>query len=229
MSPHMIKTIVASACLLLSASPVLAQSDWSLEGSVGVVSDYRYRGYSLSGEDPALQAGLTLSHASGVYGDVFVSSIEEYGIGDAGDGAGLEVTSTLGWAASIGGFDVDAAVSSYAYPDGDDVNYVEAPVRVGQTVGDLTWTVGVAYAAAQTALSDEDNRYGWAGLSYAPETWPISLSGAFGYEEGAFAPDGKSDWSLGAAQDFGPATLALTWVDSDVEAGALVASAFLSF
>ena len=225
----MIKSFVASACLLLSASPVLAQSDWSLGGSVGVVSDYRYRGYSLSGDDPALQAGLTLSHASGVYGDVFVSSIEEYGIGEDGDGADMEITSTLGWAGAIGGFDVDAAVSSYAYPDGDDVSYVEVPVQVGQTVGDLTWTVGVAYAPPQTALADEDNRYGWAGLSYALETWPISLSGTLGYEEGAFAPYGKSDWSVGAAHGLGPATLALTWVDSDVEAGALVASAFLSF
>ncbi len=225
----MIKTILVSTVLLMPASNALAQSNWSLEGTVGVVSDYRYRGYSLSDGDPALQAGLTLGHSSGFYGDVFVSSIDEYGIGADGDGAEVEVTGSLGWAGMLGDFDVDAAVSAYRYPDGDDVNYIEAPVQIGQTVGALTWTVGVAYAPAQDALSDEDNRYGWAGLSYSPEGWPISLSGVFGYEDGAFAPDGKSDWALGAEHDLGPATLALTWVDSDVDAGALVASAFVKF
>lgn len=225
----MIKAILVSIFLLAPVSPALAQSPWSLDGTVGVVSDYRYRGYSLSDGNPALQAGLTLSHGSGFYGDVFMSSIDEYGIGDDGDGAQVEVTGSLGWAGMLGDFDVEVAVSAYRYPDGDDVNYFEAPVQIGQTVGSLTWTVGVAYAPAQYALSDEDNSYGWAGLSYSPERWPISLSGVVGYEDGAFAPDGKADWAVGAEHDLGPATLALTWVDSDVDAGAVVASAVVKF
>lgn len=225
----MIKAILVSIALLMPASPVLGQSPWAVDGTVGLVSDYRYRGYSLSDGDPALQAGLTLSHSSGFYGDVFASSIDEYGIGDDGDGADVEVTGSFGWAGMLGDFDLDAAVSAYRYPDGDGVNYFEAPVQIGQTVGAFTWTVGVAYAPAQDALSDEDNRYGWARLSYSPEGWPISVSGVFGYEDGAFAPDGKSDWAVGAEHDLGPATLALTWIDSDVDAGAVVASAFVKF
>ena len=225
----MIKAISISIVLLAPVSPALAQSPWSLDATAGVVSDYRYRGYSLSNGDPALQAGVTVGHTSGFYGDAFVSSIDEYGIGDDGDGADIEVTGSFGWAGMLAGFDVDAAVSAYRYPDGDDVNYLEAPVQIGQTVGSLTWTVGVAYAPAQDALSDEDNRYGWAGLAYAPDGWPISVSGTVGYEDGAFAPDGKSDWAVGAEGDFGPATLALTWIDSDVDAGAVVASAFVKF
>lgn len=225
----MIRIVLVAIAIAIPVSPAAAQSPWSLEGTVGVVSDYRYRGYSLSDSDPALQAGLTLSHSSGFYGDVFISSIDEYGVGADGDGADLEATGSIGWAGTLGGFDVDAAVSAYRYPDGDDVDYIEVPVQIGQTLGALTWTVGVAYAPAQDALSDDDNRYGWAGLRYAPDGWPISLSGILGYEDGAFAPDGKSDWAASAEYDVGPATLALTWIDSDEDAGALVAAAFVKF
>ena len=225
----MLRTALVSLVLLAAASPTLAQSAWSIEGTAGVVSDYRFRGSSLSNRDPALQAGLTLRHASGVYGDVFVSSIDEYGIGVDGDGADVEFTGSLGWAGVLAGLDVDAALSAYQYPDGDDVNYVEAPVQIGKSVKDVTWTLGFAYAPAQTALADDDNRYGWAGLAYAPESWPISLTGTIGYEQGAFAPDGKTDWVVGVAREFGPTTVEFSWVDSDVDAGALVASVFVNF
>jgi uncharacterized protein (TIGR02001 family) len=56
---------------------------WSAQaqvsGSVGVVSDYRYRGYSLSDGDPALQASLSYDWASGAYAGVFASSTQYAG------------------------------------------------------------------------------------------------------------------------------------------------------
>lgn len=215
------------ACL---ACPAWAQtSDWSVTGAVGVVSDYRYRGYSLSDGKPAAQGGLTASHTSGFYGDVFVSTVAEYGIGADGDGAELEVTATLGWAGQVWGFDMDVAAAAYQYPDGDDVNYVEFPLQLGQTHEAVSWAVGVAFAPAQTALGDESNRYGWTSLTYAPPSWPVSLTSSVGYEDGAFAPDGKTDWSLGIARDLGRVSLALAWVDSDADEGQAVASAFVNF
>jgi uncharacterized protein (TIGR02001 family) len=219
-----------AALLMTVCGPALAQTpDWTVEGTAGVVSDYRYRGYSLSDDQPALQAGLTATHESGLYADLYVSTIAEYGVGGDGDGARIEVTGTMGWAGSLAGFDLDAAVAAYRYPDGDDVDYLEFPLQAGRTVGAVTWTLGVAYAPAQAALGDEDNRYGWAGLDYAPETWPVSLTARLGYEAGAFAPGGKTDWTLGASHSLGPATLGLAWTDSDATDGAVVASVFLSF
>lgn len=217
------------AALTGIASPAMAQSVWSVEGVAGVVSDYRYRGYSLSDQQPAIQAGATLSHQSGLYGDVYLSTIDEYGVDAKGHGAQVELTASFGWSGAVGGLDVDAAISRYVYPEGEDVDYFEAPLQVGQTLGDLTWTLGLAYAPTQTALGDDDNRYGWAGLTLAPAQWPVSLSTRLGYERGAFAPDGKTDWSVGVARTFGPATLDLTWADSGAEAGTLVASVFFAF
>lgn len=221
-----------AAVLSLCGAPALAQSAegaWTLEATAGMVSDYRWRGTSLSGGDPALQAGATFSHASGLYGDVYVSSIEEYGFGADGDGAEIEVTLTAGWAGSLAGFDVDAGVAAYQYPDGSDVAYVEIPVQAGRTVGSWTWTLGAAFAPAQSALGDEDNHYVWAGAVLAPEAWPLALEATLGREEGAWAPGGKTDWSLGARAPFGPVEIGLAWVDSDVDEGAAVASLFASF
>lgn len=227
---------VALAALLaagasLGGSPAKAQNRyWTVEGSAAVVSDYRYRGYSLSGLDPAVQANLTASNASGLYGDVFVSTIAEYGVGADGDGADVEVTLTAGWAGEVGGFDVDVALSAYQYPDGSDVSYAEIPVQVGQTRGALTWTVGAAWApGGQDALGGEDNRYIWAGLDLAPSAWPASFRGTVGYEDGAYAPGGKTDWLVGVTAPVGGLRLGLDYVDSDADAAALVARVSVEF
>jgi uncharacterized protein (TIGR02001 family) len=52
-----------------------------VSGSVGVVSDYRYRGYSLSAGDPAVQASIAWDGASGAYAGLFGSSVHPYGYG----------------------------------------------------------------------------------------------------------------------------------------------------
>lgn len=221
---------IATAVVLMGvASPALAQSAWSVEGVAGVVSDYRYRGYSLSDQQPALQAGLTARHRSGFYGDVYASTMDEYGLDTNEDGAHVELTGSVGWAGDIRGIEVDVAVSRFVYPGGEDVDYAEIPVQIGRTIGDVAWALGAAYAPSQSALGNEDNRYGWVSLSYAPSAWPVSLSSHLGYEDGAFAQEGKTDWVIGLARDLGPATMDLSWTDSDREAGALVASVFLSF
>ncbi|CAN5207526.1 hypothetical protein BH10PSE1_BH10PSE1_23480 [soil metagenome] len=226
----MLKPTVLALVFLCSAGPTAAQTaSWTIEGTAGAVSDYRFRGYSLSDDKPALQAGLTAAHASGFYADLFVSTIAPYGLGADGDGARFEVTPSVGWAGRLAGFDVDASVAAYRYPDGDDVNYVELPVQVSRTVKDMTWTLGAAYAPEQAALGEEDNRYGWAGLDYAPQAWPISMTATVGYEDGAFAPEGKTDWRIGAERTVGFVTLGVSWVDSDATEGAVVGSVFANF
>ena len=49
---------------------------------------------------------------------------------------------------------------------------------------------------------------------YAPESWPVSLDGWIGHEDGAFG-DGKLDWAAGVTKPFGPVSLSLHYVDSD--------------
>lgn len=224
-------TMFAGLCLVMPGAAFAQDesTDWSVEGTIGVVSDYRFRGISLSDRDPALQVGATLSHASGFYADVYLSGIDEYGFGDDGEGANLEVTLTGGWAGSWLGLDWDAALSAYRYPGGDNVDYVELPVQAGRSFGAVTAKLGLAYAPSQRALADEDNRYVWTGLDYAPEAWPLSLAMSVGHEEGAWAPDGKTDWRFGSFIPWGRLTAGLEWIDSNRDDGALVVSVFVGF
>jgi uncharacterized protein (TIGR02001 family) len=59
-----------------------ASADWS--GSIALVSDYVFRGVSLTDRRPAIQAGLAYDHSGGLFAGVFASNVDL----DAG-GAGL--------------------------------------------------------------------------------------------------------------------------------------------
>lgn len=225
-----LRSVLSAAALIVFSGEAAAQDRaWSHEAYAGVVSDYRYRGLSLSGNDPALQAGVTATHLSGLYSSVDLSSIEEYGIGDDGDGAETELTFTSGWTGSVNGIDLDVGLSWFAYPDGTNVSYFEVPIELERTVGNATWRTGFAYAPEQRAVNNEDNRYMWGGLEYAPSEWPISLAGTIGYEDGAYAPGGKVDWTIGLEAPAGPVSLGLQYIDSDADSGQLILSAFVTF
>ena len=224
--------LVAMSALLLLAVPGVAVAqdpEWAVSGRLGVVSDYRDRGYTLSDQEPVAQGEVTVSHTSGLYGGVWASGIDEYGIGTDGDGAEVEVTLYAGWAGDVAGFEVDVGVWQNLYPDGDYVNYVEFPLEVSRAIADATFSAGVVWAPAQTGTGDEDNRWVWTRAEYAPQAWPVSVHASLGHEDGGFAPDGKTDWRVGVAAPVGDFTLGIDWVDSDTEDSAVVASVFWGF
>ncbi len=65
-------------------------ADVRAEVSLGIVSDYRYRGVSLSDGDPALQAGAVLNRDDGWYAGLFAASTR------IGDARGLHLVSYAG-------------------------------------------------------------------------------------------------------------------------------------
>lgn len=209
----MLRLALISIAALSVAGAAQAQ-DLKLSGDLAVVSDYRFRGYSLSDEQPAVQGGLTLTGSSGFYAGAWASTIDEYGADAAGKGATVEFDLSLGRAFSLGAYDFDVGLAAYTYPGGQDVNFVEIPVSVARTAGAWTWTLGGAYAPAQANTGDEDNTYVYGSAALAPAAWPVSLDATLGWEDGAFA-DGKTDWSLGVSKSFGPVSLSARYVGTD--------------
>lgn len=201
---------------------VAEASPLSVETNLTAVSDYRYRGLSLSDKRPALQADLTVSQANGAYVTAFASTIDEYGQDDLGKGATVELDYAVGWAFTRGGLDFDIAASAYTYPGGVDVNYIELPLQVSKTAGAWTGSFGFDYAPEQQALADS-NRYVWVGLDYTSRALPVSLAARVGREDGAFANE-KTDWSLSASRESGRLKTSVTYVDSDQGAGGVVLS-----
>jgi uncharacterized protein (TIGR02001 family) len=217
--------VIAASGFLAPAA--LAQDDepgLTFDASLGVVSDYRYRGLSLSNEGPAVQLDATLASDSGIYGNLFVSTIDEYGADAAGEGAQVEVDYTLGWAFAVADFEVDLAVSAYTYPGGTDVDYLTLPVSISRSFDAWSVTLGYEYSPSQPNLGDTDGSYAWLGADWADEISGFSLTGWVGYEGGAWAPDGKTDWGVGGYKSFDNLELGLLLQGVDVEDGVTLIS-----
>lgn len=86
---------------------------WTFPSSVGLVSDYIFRGQSQTWGKPAVQLSLEADHASGLYGGFFTSNVSEHWL----PGASAETDLYAGYRNKIAdtvGYDV--GVIYYAYP-----------------------------------------------------------------------------------------------------------------
>lgn len=205
-----IKALLASTLLAagLASAPAFAQeaapSDFTISGNVAAVTDYRFRGLSLSGGDFAVQGSIGVSHSSGFYVGAWASSLEDSPVYGS-----TELDVYAGWTGAVTpGVTVDAGLLYYVYPNGDvgKANVYEPYASVSTTVGPVGAKVGVAYAWKQDSLGGDDNLYVYGDLSAAiPET-PISLSAHLGYTDGALSPklltgestEGGFDYNVGA-------------------------------
>ncbi|PKB19468.1 uncharacterized protein (TIGR02001 family) [Novosphingobium kunmingense] len=217
-------TVLAGSAFM--ASPAFAQdetdppSDFTITGNAAIVTDYRFRGLSLSAGDPAIQGGINVNHSSGFYVGTWASSLQQDGADVYGS---MEVDLFAGWTGEVTpGLTADLGLVYYAYPAGDGVlvpsgasgDYFEPYASLSTAFGPATAKVGVAYAWKQEALDfnadgvGDDNLYVYTDLGIGVPNTPISLSAHLGYADGAQSPkfltgqsasyDGGFDYSVGA-------------------------------
>lgn len=204
---------VAMSALAVSA-PVYAQEEdvegpITISGSITGVSDYRFRGVSLSDKDFAIQPSLTVTHESGFYVGVWGSNVAE----NAGDD--LEVDLYAGFS---GGDAVtyDIGATYYLYPGVSAFNYIELTGKLGTTVGPATVGAQVSYVPSQDNTGNNDNIYFATNAAIAVPGTPLSVVGSVGIEDGAFtAGSSKLDWSLGLTAATSGVTLGISYVDTN--------------
>lgn len=229
-----------AATSLSVATPAFAQEEaekeFTVSGSVGLVSDYRFRGVSQSDKEMAIQGGVTVTHKSGFYVGTWASNLSGWG---TFGGSNMELDIFGGYAFPINDdLKLDVGLTWYMYPGGsDNTDFAEPYVKLGIGSGPLTGLVGVAYAPKQEALGNfsntpfsagqkEDNLYLWGDVAYAIPGTPLKLKGHVGYSDGnpglgpngtSVAPTGKYvDWLIGAEGTLGPVTLGVSYVDTDI-------------
>lgn len=190
---------LAAALLLgsgLAATPAFADEtdppkDLTISGYVQGVTDYRFRGYSLSGGDPAVQGTININHSSGFYAGVWASSLDSNGpvLGFYGD---LELDIYAGWTGEVaGGLTADVGILRYVYPSNDGqgpADFWEPYASLATTLGPVSAKVGVTYAPDQSALFDRDNFYVYTDLSAGIPQTPITLNAHLGYTDGVLGP-----------------------------------------
>ncbi len=222
-------TVLAGSAALF-ASPVLAQDAsvapspapspaLTITGGVTGVSQYRFRGISLSDEKPALQGTINLNHKSGFYVGAWSSSLD--GFGELG-GSNIELDLYGGYKKDVGaGFVTDVGLLYYAYPGskGGNFEFFEPYANVAKAIGPGTAKVGVAFAPSQKALGNHSNLYTFGEYALPLKGTPITLNSHVGYSKGktALTPgDHYLDWSLGASAAWRNLTFGASYVDTNI-------------
>lgn len=237
--------IACAALALMSSVPAFAQEEptapVTVSGSVAMVSDYRFRGVSMTDRGMAVQGGISVSHESGAYAGIWGSNLSGWG---TFGGANMELDLSAGYAFDLGGATLDVGLVWYMYPSGlDTTDFAEPYVKLSSDIGPVSALVGVAYAPKQEALgkacSDaactiarpgdkEDNLYIWSDVSSAIPNTPVTVKAHLGWSKGnsglgpngtSLAPTGKYlDWLVGAdvAVPGTPLTLGIAYVDTDI-------------
>jgi uncharacterized protein (TIGR02001 family) len=213
----------ALAGCALAATPALADetappAEITVTGNVALVTDYRFRGLSQSSGDPAIQGGITVSHASGFYVGAWSSSTDFDVVGPVADAVygNQDLDLFGGWTGPVAsGVTADVGLLYYAYPSGHvgKAEFFEPYASLSTTLGPVTGKVGLNYAWKQESLNfngggKDDSLYVYGEVSAGIPTTPVSVSGHLGYTDGALSPKfatgqtagykGGFDWNVGA-------------------------------
>ena len=176
-----LKMALMAALALPSLSAIAeeeAKSDHSVSYNVGLFSEYIFRGYTQTHNDPALQGGVDYEHSSGIYLGLWASNISW--ISDAGasnSGHSAEIDVYGGYAGEFGdtGITYDLGFLQYFYP-GDmkstapaantlelyaGIGYKDLTFTYYEVVSKDAWTAGKAQGSG-----DDANGSFYATLDY---------------------------------------------------------------
>jgi uncharacterized protein (TIGR02001 family) len=210
---------LSAVSLLALATPAFAEDEMpaiKITGSAALVSDYRFRGFSQSGENAAVQGSININHESGFYVGTWASSISFAG--------NTEIDLYAGYTKAVApGVTVDVGLLYYLYPKkgGGPTDFFEPYVNLTGAIGPATVKVGVNYAWSQSALSDKSAIYFHAEPSIAIPNTPLSLDAHVGYAVSDAFPGGYGadhhvwDYSIGGAIAYKNLSFGVHYVDTD--------------
>ena len=181
-------TVPLRIAMLIAALPgwaAAAPAQPSISANVAIVSDYRFRGLSLSNRHAALQGSVDLATPGGWFVGTGGSTIANYG------GAHLEVDLYGGRSGAAAGFDYAFTAYGYIYPGGHGVSYGEAQTALSRAVGPLTLGIDAAFSPHQRHTASRNVYAGISAAAPIPAT-PLTLTLRGGYEDGFY--DAKKDW-----------------------------------
>jgi uncharacterized protein (TIGR02001 family) len=196
------QAIIAAIMILTPAS-----ASAGVSGSFDLVSDYRFRGVSLSGRGPAVQATVRASK-----GPLFVEGfVTTLGRGESD--APVETDISLGGNHKLGKGTATLSATWYLYPGGHQSGVYEIIGRYDLPIGRATLSATAGYAPGQHALNGRDNLY--LGLSAIVPVGRPQIIACIGRERGALSPGTKIDWQLGAQIEASGFDASVSYIDSN--------------
>ena len=215
----MMKKTLMAAALLAGSQAALAE----ISGNVTLTTDYRFRGYSQTTSDPAVQGGFDYSHESGFYAGIWGSNVEFAG--------SLELDYYAGYAGDVTeGLGFDVGVIYYDYPGGDlggvDPEFTEVYGGLSGDVGPVSLSGTISYSNDYYGESGKSFYYDLGGSFGLPQEF--TLSAHYGYQtidDGAVTKagffnsntDSYADWSVGVSRSYMALDFDLSYVDTDLD------------
>ena len=210
--------LTSLSLLPLSSHAIPLNDDFAVLVDLTLASDYRTRGISQTQNDPAVQAGLTLAHSSGLYLGAWSSNVDF--------GGGLktrqEIDYYAGWLwQATEAVSLDLGYIKYAYPKESQFNQSE--------VYSILSAYGVKLAAyyssdAPGIDSKQSSLYSYIG--YETEL-PLDsgLKLRYGnmdfkdphlYSNSGEAEDSYREWEVRLTHELAGVTLGLSYVDTNL-------------
>jgi len=201
--------------LMTPIMPVVAEeakaatSEFSISGNVGLFSDYIFRGYTQTKEDPALQGGFDVEHESGAYAGVWASNVNWTTEGGYMDDNSLELDFYGGFAGGLGetGIGYDVGILKFYYPGENtsgqaDTDATEVYASLSKDIGSVSASLGVYVVVSDDAwgFADADgSKYFTADVDVPIGSTPLTASFHVGrqtFEGVGNDPFDYTDWKL---------------------------------
>jgi uncharacterized protein (TIGR02001 family) len=212
MKLNKLKSAVIGALMLPLASVVVAEeskSAFSVSGNVGLYSDYIFRGYTQTKNDPALQGGFDVEHESGAYAGVWASNVNWTTEGGYMDDNSLELDFYGGFAGGLGetGIGYDVGILKFYYPGENtsgqaDTDATEVYASLSKDIGPVSASLGVYVVVSDDAwgFADADgSKYFTADVDVPIGSTPLTASFHVGrqtFEGVGNDPFDYTDWKL---------------------------------
>jgi uncharacterized protein (TIGR02001 family) len=203
--------IFIPALLLLSAA-----ASAEVTSTVTLTSDYDFRGFTQTDEDPALQASIDYANESGWYAGAWASNIDFPGYDgsvelDLYTGFAGETDAGLGW---------DVGFIYYAFPSSDATETEDKIEGFPEIYGKVSHGIfsGALWYSNDFGGSDENALYleGEAGIPL-PKDLSLNLHAGYSFGEYWDDVDGDKyfDYSVGVGYTLEQFELELAYVDTD--------------
>ncbi|WP_237886480.1 TorF family putative porin [Pseudomonas sp. PGPR40] len=212
-------TLASLVLAPLTSQALTLNDNFSLDMTLGVVSDYRTRGISQTLGDPAVQAGATLVHSSGLYIGAWTSNVD-FG-GPYKTRQELDYYAGYYWQATEA-ISLDLGYLKYDYPKEGQFNMSE----VYAILDVYGVKLGANYSNDTPNFFGEDQDTLYTYLSYTIEL-PAEIGldlrvGRNDVKDPAFwstngeSRDAYTEWEAKLTRDFVGVTWGLSYVDTDL-------------
>ncbi|KNH17212.1 lipoprotein [Pseudomonas syringae] len=212
-------TLASLVLAPLTSQALTLNDNFSLDMTLGVVSDYRTRGISQTLGDPAVQAGATLVHSSGLYVGAWTSNVD-FG-GPYKTRQELEYYVGYYWQATEA-ISLDLGYLKYDYPKEGQFNMSE----VYAILDVYGVKLGANYSNDTPNFFGEDQDTLYTYLSYTIEL-PAEIGldlrvGRNDVKDPAFwsangeSRDAYTEWEAKLTRDFVGVTWGLSYIDTDL-------------